>query len=88
MQAKIVGGADGSRNGSTTSPADEAHLQRYLAENCFDDTVGRGGLDLPTRELITFAMLAGRGGANNQGHRPRRWQSHRRQHPPQSCSLC
>ncbi|GAA3123606.1 alkylhydroperoxidase/carboxymuconolactone decarboxylase family protein YurZ [Kribbella aluminosa] len=33
-------------------------------------SVGRGGLDLPSRELITFAMLAGLGGADPQlrGH--------------------
>lgn len=70
IQAKIVGGLDAVEKRINDAPADEAHFQRYLAENCFGDTVGRGGLDMATRELITFAMLAGLGGADNQirGH--------------------
>lgn len=52
------------------APADQAHFYRYLASNCFGDTVGRHGLDLPTRELLTFAMLAALGGSEPQlrGH--------------------
>ncbi|SDP27680.1 4-carboxymuconolactone decarboxylase [Nakamurella panacisegetis] len=50
--------------------SDTKHFQRYLTGNCFGDTVARGGLDLPTRELITFSMLAAIGGADAQirGH--------------------
>ena len=49
---------------------DEIHFQRYLAGNCFGDTVGRLGIDLAVRELVTFAMLAALGGADAQvrGH--------------------
>ncbi|MGI5330654.1 carboxymuconolactone decarboxylase family protein [Actinomadura nitritigenes] len=70
VQAKIVGGAEAVQKRIDDAPADQAHFQRYLAANCFGDTVGRGGLDMPTRELITFAMLAALGGADNQvkGH--------------------
>lgn len=70
VQAKIVGGPDAVEKRIADAPADETHFQRYLAENCFGDTVGRGGLDMPMRELITFAMLAGLGGADAQvkGH--------------------
>ncbi|SHJ65495.1 4-carboxymuconolactone decarboxylase [Tessaracoccus bendigoensis DSM 12906] len=70
VQARIVGGRDAVDKRIADAPADEAHFQRYLAENCFGDTVGRGGLDMSTRELVTFAMLAGLGGADNQvkGH--------------------
>jgi 4-carboxymuconolactone decarboxylase len=52
------------------APQDCKHFQRYLTGNCFGDTVARGGLDLPTRELLTFAMLAALGGADPQlrGH--------------------
>jgi 4-carboxymuconolactone decarboxylase len=52
------------------APDDCKHFQRYLTGNCFGDTVARGGLDLPTRELLTFAMLAALGGADAQvrGH--------------------
>jgi alkylhydroperoxidase/carboxymuconolactone decarboxylase family protein YurZ len=42
----------------------------YLAANCFGDTVGRGGIDLEVRELLTFSMLVALGGADAQvrGH--------------------
>jgi len=52
------------------APPDCKHFQRYLTGNCFGDTVARDGLDLPTRELLTFAMLAALGGADAQvrGH--------------------
>lgn len=49
---------------------DDKHFQRYLSGNCFGDHVARGGLDLKTRELLTFAMLVALGGAEPQvkGH--------------------
>lgn len=52
------------------APPDCRHFQRYLTGNCFGDTVSRNGLDMPTRELLTFAMLAALGGADPQirGH--------------------
>lgn len=70
MQAQIVGGVEAVKNRLAVEPADEAHCQRYLAANCFGDTVGRQGLSIPVRELITFAMLVGLGGAEAQvkGH--------------------
>ena len=46
--------------------ADTVHFQRFLSGNCFGDTVGRTGLDLRTRELLTFAMLVALGGADAQ----------------------
>ncbi|WP_294578711.1 carboxymuconolactone decarboxylase family protein [uncultured Thomasclavelia sp.] len=42
------------------------HIQNYLSEYCFGDFYTRKGLDLPTRELITFVMLASLGGCENQ----------------------
>ena len=49
---------------------DEAHLQHYLSANCFGDYVSRRGIDLQTRELLTFSMLVALGGADAQvkGH--------------------
>jgi 4-carboxymuconolactone decarboxylase len=46
------------------------HIQRYLSDNCFGDYLTRGGLDLKTRELLTFSMLASLGGCEPQlaGH--------------------
>jgi 4-carboxymuconolactone decarboxylase len=52
------------------SPKDQLHFQRYLSANCFGDFYTRNGLDLKTRELLTFAMLASMGGCEPQlaGH--------------------
>jgi 4-carboxymuconolactone decarboxylase len=46
------------------------HIQHYLSANCFGDHLTRTGIDVPTRELLTFAMLAALGGCEPQvkGH--------------------
>ena len=53
-----------------SAPADQQHIQRFLSANGFGDWVARGGIDIPTRELLTFSMLAARGGCDPQvkGH--------------------
>jgi 4-carboxymuconolactone decarboxylase len=53
-----------------TAPADLRHIQELLSANCFGDHYTRTGIDVPTRELLTFAMLAALGGADPQvrGH--------------------
>ena len=53
-----------------SSPADELHIQLYLSANCFGDHLARTGIDIPTRELITFSMLVSLGGCEPQvkGH--------------------
>jgi len=52
------------------SPKDQIHIQRHLSANCFGDFYTRTGLDLKTRELLTFSMLASLGGCEPQlaGH--------------------
>lgn len=52
------------------APKDQLHIQDFLAANCFGDYYTRTGLDLKTRELLTFAMLAAMGGCEPQlaGH--------------------
>jgi 4-carboxymuconolactone decarboxylase len=52
------------------SPADQAHIQDFLAGNCFGDTYTRTGLDLRMRELLTFSMLLALRGCEAQlkGH--------------------
>jgi 4-carboxymuconolactone decarboxylase len=54
----------------TSAAADQQHIQRFLSANCFGDWVARGGIDIPTRELLTFSMLAALGGCDPQvkGH--------------------
>ena len=52
------------------SPANQIHIQKYLSANCFGDYLTRSGLDVKTRELLTFSMLLSLGGCEPQlkGH--------------------
>jgi 4-carboxymuconolactone decarboxylase len=52
------------------SPANQIHIQKYLSANCFGDYLTRNGLDIKTRELLTFSMLLSLGGCEPQlkGH--------------------
>lgn len=43
------------------APDDQKFIQDYLSAYCFGDTYTRKGLDLRTRELITFVCLVGLG---------------------------
>ena len=48
------------------APENLKHIQNYLSAMCFGDFYTRGGLDLKTRELLTFIMLISLGGAEPQ----------------------
>jgi 4-carboxymuconolactone decarboxylase len=52
------------------SPASQIHIQRLLSANCFGDYQTRTGLDVKTRELMTFSILLSLGGCEPQlkGH--------------------
>jgi 4-carboxymuconolactone decarboxylase len=52
------------------SPKSQLHIQTYLSSNCFGDFYTRRGLDLKTRELLTFSMILSLGGCEPQlkGH--------------------
>jgi 4-carboxymuconolactone decarboxylase len=52
------------------SPENQLHIQKFLSANCFGDYLTRKGLDIRTRELITFSMLLSLGGCEPQlkGH--------------------
>jgi 4-carboxymuconolactone decarboxylase len=69
IQKQIVG-SDVVEKLYASSPADQQHIQRYLSANCFGDHLTRSGMDVPTRELITFSMLVALGGCDAQvkGH--------------------
>jgi 4-carboxymuconolactone decarboxylase len=69
VQKQIVG-SDVVERLYASAPADEQHIQRYLSANCFGDYLTRSGIDLPTRELLTFSMLVALGGCDAQvkGH--------------------
>jgi len=53
-----------------SAPTDQLHIQHFLSANCFGDYYTRTGIDVPTRELLTFSMLAALGGYEPQvkGH--------------------
>ena len=69
VQRSIFGAEriDGTRE---AAPANQKHIQRYLSANCFGDYQTRTGLDVRTRELLTFSMLVSLGGCAPQvkGH--------------------
>ena len=52
------------------SPANQLHIQHFLSDNCFGDYVTRTGLEVKTRELLTFSFLLSLGGCEPQlkGH--------------------
>lgn len=52
------------------SPENQIHIQKFLSANCFGDYYTRDGLDIKTRELLTFSMLIAMGGCEKQakGH--------------------
>jgi len=68
VQKAIVG--DRLEQMYADSPANQIHIQKYLSANCFGDYVARAGIDLQTRELLTFSMLLSLGGCEPQvkGH--------------------
>jgi len=46
--------------------ADQAFMQDYLSAYCFGDTYTRNGLELETRELLTFVAIITMGGCDPQ----------------------
>lgn len=52
--------------GHDNAPKELKHIQDYLSAYCFGDFYTRNGLDLKTRELLTFVMLSTLGGCENQ----------------------
>lgn len=64
-QSTIIG-AELVQSLHANGPADEKHIQNWLTANCFGDYYTREGLDLATRELLTFVLLVGQGGCDPQ----------------------
>jgi 4-carboxymuconolactone decarboxylase len=52
------------------SPDNQVHFQKFLSDNCFGDYYTRTGLDVKTRELLTFTIILSLGGCEPQlkGH--------------------
>lgn len=63
---KSIFGEDNIEAMRANAPDNLKHIQDYLSGYCFGDTYTRNGLDLKTRELITFSIIATLGGCENQ----------------------
>jgi 4-carboxymuconolactone decarboxylase len=68
VQMAIFGESIAKRH--TDAPANQVHIERYLSANCFGDYLTRTGIEVKTRELLTFSMLLSLGGCEPQlkGH--------------------
>ncbi len=69
VQKHIIG-ADTVDKLHDSSPADLMHIQHSISAHCFGDHYTRTGIDIATRELLTFSMLVSLGGCDAQvkGH--------------------
>ena len=67
---KQIVGSDVVEKLYVSAAEDQLHIQRYLSAHCFGDHYTRKGIDVPTRELLTFSMLVSLGGCEPQvkGH--------------------
>ena len=65
VQKEIIG-SEAVEKLYANAPADQQHIQLYLSANCFGDHYTRTGIDVPTRELLTFSMLVALGGCEPQ----------------------
>lgn len=68
VQKSIFGEVIDKMRASATD--NQKEMQDYLSAYCFGDTYTRKGLDLKTRELITFVCISALGGCESQvrGH--------------------
>lgn len=64
VQKEIFGGIIDTMR--MNAPEDMKFIQDYLSAYCFGDTYTRNGLDLRTRELLTFVSLISLGGCDPQ----------------------
>jgi 4-carboxymuconolactone decarboxylase len=64
VQVQIFGDVIGKMR--ETAPSNQMHIQDYLSAFCFGDFYTRGGLDLKTRELLTFCIVSSLGGCESQ----------------------
>jgi hypothetical protein len=65
LEKEIIG-ADAVDQLYAIASDDELHFQRLLFANCFGDYYTRTGIDVRTRELLTFSMLISLGGCEPQ----------------------
>lgn len=66
IQAQVDIFGNGMKEFYKSGPADTAHINKWLADNCFGDYYTRAGLDYKQREMITFCFLSAQGGCEPQ----------------------
>ena len=64
-QYAIFGKENIERN-RKTAPPELRHIQDYLSDYCFGDFYTRSGIELQTREMLTFCILCTLGGCEPQ----------------------
>ena len=57
---------EGMRETCLHGSAERAHINKWLADNCFGDYYTRNGLSDRDREMITFCFIAAQGGCEPQ----------------------
>lgn len=65
-QVQIDYFGEGMRETWLHCPAERAHINKWLADNCFGDYYTRNGLSGRDREMITFCFIAAQGGCEPQ----------------------
>lgn len=70
LEKQIEAAGERIITGRKTAPADQMHINDFLAANCFGDYYTREVLNMQERELLTFAAIISLGGADPQarGH--------------------
>lgn len=59
-------GREATNHNRSAAPLELRHIQDYLSAYCFGDFYTRDGIDLKTRELLTFCILCAMGGCEPQ----------------------
>lgn len=65
-QVQIDYFGEGMRETWLHGPSERAHINKWLADNCFGDYYTRNGLSGRDREMITFCFIAAQGGCEPQ----------------------
>lgn len=65
-QVQIDYFGEGMRETWLHGPSERAHINKWLADNCFGDYYTRNGLSDRDREMITFCFIAAQGGCEPQ----------------------
>lgn len=66
LDTQVIMFGESMRLAHSNAASNQKHIRNFLSANCFGDFYTRTGLDLKTRELLTFIMIISLGGAEPQ----------------------